>query len=229
MPACSMLPFPGGLLGSPWSSPPLEAIPSSWATKACLHSARGPPRPAPPRAAWRGPGGQRCLKPNPLRSPFARPVCCGAQGAWWTHMPPLCGSRRWSKSMPSQRRQRWAGRGHGRGGMRGPVGGSGGERAGKCRAARLVQSALGQLQFPTTVSGTSNRAAASLPCRPTPTHPPAHPPAPLQAACLVLSVDETVRNPRSEAPDMSMGGMGGRGGMPGGRGRGRGRGRGMRR
>lgn len=52
-----------------------------------------------------------------------------------------------------------------------------------------------------------------------------------EAACLVLSVDETVRNPRSEAPDMSMGGMGGgpgrgRGGgmMPG-----RGRGRGMRR
>lgn len=46
-----------------------------------------------------------------------------------------------------------------------------------------------------------------------------------EAACLVLSVDETVRNPRSEAPDMSMGGMGGGRGM----GRGRGRGRGMRR
>ena len=46
-----------------------------------------------------------------------------------------------------------------------------------------------------------------------------------EAACLVLSVDETVRNPRSEAPDAT--GMGGRG-MPGG-GRGRGRGRGMRR
>lgn len=46
-----------------------------------------------------------------------------------------------------------------------------------------------------------------------------------EAACLVLSVDETVRNPRSEAPDMSGGG-----GMGGGmRGRGRGRGRGMRR
>ncbi|KAK9811765.1 hypothetical protein WJX72_009677 [[Myrmecia] bisecta] len=52
-----------------------------------------------------------------------------------------------------------------------------------------------------------------------------------EAACLVLSVDETVRNPRSEAPDMSGGGMGGGQGM-GGRGmggRGRGRGRGMRR
>jgi T-complex protein 1 subunit eta len=44
-----------------------------------------------------------------------------------------------------------------------------------------------------------------------------------EAACLILSVDETVRNPRSEAPDAAaMGGMGGRG-------RGRGRGRGMRR
>lgn len=49
-----------------------------------------------------------------------------------------------------------------------------------------------------------------------------------EAACLVLSVDETVRNPRSDAPDASMGGMGGRG--MGGRGMGgRGRGRGMRR
>ena len=46
-----------------------------------------------------------------------------------------------------------------------------------------------------------------------------------EAACLVLSVDETVRNPKSEGPD----GQGGPGrGMPG-RGRGRGRGRGMRR
>lgn len=45
-----------------------------------------------------------------------------------------------------------------------------------------------------------------------------------EAACLVLSVDETVKNPRSEAADMSGGGGGGRGG-----GRGRGRGRGMRR
>ena len=53
-----------------------------------------------------------------------------------------------------------------------------------------------------------------------------------EAACLVLSVDETVRNPRSEQPD-----GGGGGGMPGGMGgrgmgmmgRGRGRGRGMRR
>lgn len=54
-----------------------------------------------------------------------------------------------------------------------------------------------------------------------------------EAACLVLSVDETITNPRSEAADMSGGGMGGGRGMPGGRGmmggRGRGRGRGMRR
>lgn len=52
-----------------------------------------------------------------------------------------------------------------------------------------------------------------------------------EAACLVLSIDETVRNPRSEQPGggggMPAGGMGGRGmGMMG---RGRGRGRGMRR
>lgn len=46
-----------------------------------------------------------------------------------------------------------------------------------------------------------------------------------EAACLVLSVDETVRNPRSEAPDATGMGMGGRG--PGGGMRGRGRGRGM--
>ena len=46
-----------------------------------------------------------------------------------------------------------------------------------------------------------------------------------EAACLVLSVDETVRNPKSEAPDAT--GMGGRAPM-GGRGMGRGRGRGMR-
>ncbi|KAK9846000.1 hypothetical protein WJX81_008028 [Elliptochloris bilobata] len=47
-----------------------------------------------------------------------------------------------------------------------------------------------------------------------------------EAACLILSVDETVRNPRSEAPDgqAMAGAMAGRGG-----GRGRGRGRGMRR
>lgn len=45
-----------------------------------------------------------------------------------------------------------------------------------------------------------------------------------EAACLVLSVDETVRNPRSEAPDGGGGGMAGRG-----RGRGGMRGRGMRR
>ncbi|EIE21118.1 T-complex protein, eta subunit [Coccomyxa subellipsoidea C-169] len=50
-----------------------------------------------------------------------------------------------------------------------------------------------------------------------------------EAACLVLSVDETVRNPRSQPPDASGGGaMGGRG-NPMMRGRGRGRGRGMRR
>lgn len=50
-----------------------------------------------------------------------------------------------------------------------------------------------------------------------------------EAASLVLSVDETVRNPRSEGADGGMGGpMGGRG--MGGRGMGgRGRGRGMRR
>lgn len=46
-----------------------------------------------------------------------------------------------------------------------------------------------------------------------------------EAACLVLSVDETVRNPRSQPPDAT--GMGGGGGR--GMGRGRGRGRGMRR
>lgn len=45
-----------------------------------------------------------------------------------------------------------------------------------------------------------------------------------EAACLVLSVDETVRNPRSEQPDAAAA-MAGRGGG----GRGRGRGRGMRR
>lgn len=51
-----------------------------------------------------------------------------------------------------------------------------------------------------------------------------------EAACLILSVDETVRNPKSEAPDGQnmANAMAGRGG---GRGRGRmpGRGRGMRR
>jgi T-complex protein 1 subunit eta len=51
-----------------------------------------------------------------------------------------------------------------------------------------------------------------------------------EAAGLVLSVDETVRNPRSEAADVGGGGMGGMGGRGGGRGGGgRGRGRGMRR
>eukprot|EP01024_Parvocaulis_polyphysoides_P026559 TRINITY_DN24197_c1_g2_i1.p1 TRINITY_DN24197_c1_g2~~TRINITY_DN24197_c1_g2_i1.p1 ORF type:complete len:196 (-),score=37.76 TRINITY_DN24197_c1_g2_i1:185-772(-) len=45
------------------------------------------------------------------------------------------------------------------------------------------------------------------------------------AACLILSIDETVKNPASETPDMSGGGMSGGRGM----GRGRGRGRGMRR
>ncbi|KDD72411.1 hypothetical protein H632_c3382p1 [Helicosporidium sp. ATCC 50920] len=42
-----------------------------------------------------------------------------------------------------------------------------------------------------------------------------------EAACLVLSVDETVRNPRSETADASGGGMA----RMGGRGMGRGRGR----
>ena len=47
-----------------------------------------------------------------------------------------------------------------------------------------------------------------------------------EAACMVLSVDETVRNPRSEAPDGGPVMPGGRGGRGGGRGRGmRGRGR----
>lgn len=43
-----------------------------------------------------------------------------------------------------------------------------------------------------------------------------------EAACLILSVDETVKNPRSEAPDAAaMGaGRGGGRGMRGGRGRG---------
>lgn len=46
-----------------------------------------------------------------------------------------------------------------------------------------------------------------------------------EAACLILSVDETVRNPKSEAPDgqdaaRAMAGRGGRGGGRGGRGRG---------
>ena len=59
-----------------------------------------------------------------------------------------------------------------------------------------------------------------------------------EAACLILSVDETVRNPKSEQPDAGGGGgqpvsaaMGGGGmrGMMGGRGRGgRGLGRGVR-
>jgi len=48
-----------------------------------------------------------------------------------------------------------------------------------------------------------------------------------EAACLILSVDETVRNPKSEAPDAAA--MGGGRGRGGGMMRGRGRGRGMRR
>merc|ERR1712126_378395 len=40
-----------------------------------------------------------------------------------------------------------------------------------------------------------------------------------EAACLLLSVDETVKNPRSGQGDQQMGGM--PGGMPMGRGRGR--------
>jgi len=49
-----------------------------------------------------------------------------------------------------------------------------------------------------------------------------------EAACLILSVDETVRNPASEKPDAgNYGGMGrGRGGGRGGGRFGRGRGRG---
>jgi|TARA_B100001142_G_scaffold291706_1_gene310070 T-complex protein 1 subunit eta len=50
-----------------------------------------------------------------------------------------------------------------------------------------------------------------------------------EATCLVLSIDETVKNPRSEGADgQPIHAPGGRGGR-GGRGRGRGRGRGMRR
>lgn len=52
-----------------------------------------------------------------------------------------------------------------------------------------------------------------------------------EAACMILSVDETIRNPRSDSSDgqAAANAMAGRGmgGMP--RGRGRGRGRGMRR
>jgi T-complex protein 1 subunit eta len=43
----------------------------------------------------------------------------------------------------------------------------------------------------------------------------------IEAACLVLSVDETIRNPSSEKPDAKNYGRGGGRGM-GGRGRGRG-------
>ena len=44
-----------------------------------------------------------------------------------------------------------------------------------------------------------------------------------EAACLILSVDETVRNPSSEKPDARNYGKGGKGGpRMGGRGRGRG-------
>lgn len=46
-----------------------------------------------------------------------------------------------------------------------------------------------------------------------------------EAACLVLSVDETIRNPRSEAPDAAAAAGGGGRGGGGMRGRGRGRGR----
>lgn len=49
-----------------------------------------------------------------------------------------------------------------------------------------------------------------------------------EAACVVLSADETVKNPKSTPDQMGIGGgpggMGGRGGRGGGRGRGRGRG-----
>merc|ERR1712064_34035 len=48
-----------------------------------------------------------------------------------------------------------------------------------------------------------------------------------EAACLILSVDETVKNPQSEQPGKGMGGgKGGGKGMP--KGMGKGRGRGMR-
>merc|ERR1712118_402547 len=48
-----------------------------------------------------------------------------------------------------------------------------------------------------------------------------------EAACLILSVDETVKNPQSEQPQKGMGGgKGGGKGMP--KGMGKGRGRGMR-
>lgn len=49
-----------------------------------------------------------------------------------------------------------------------------------------------------------------------------------EAACLILSIDETVKNPQSEQPGGGMGGGKGKGkGMPG-KGMGKGRGRGMR-
>lgn len=47
-----------------------------------------------------------------------------------------------------------------------------------------------------------------------------------EAACLILSVDETVKNPKSESAEASSGGMGGRGGAAN-RGRGGRGGRGM--
>merc|ERR1719238_2632176 len=48
-----------------------------------------------------------------------------------------------------------------------------------------------------------------------------------EAACLILSIDETVKNPQSEKPQGGMGGKGKGKGM-GGMGKGRGRGRGPR-
>merc|ERR1712039_632745 len=48
-----------------------------------------------------------------------------------------------------------------------------------------------------------------------------------EAACLILSIDETVKNPKSEQPQGGMGGGKGKG-MGKGKGKGRGRGRGPR-
>merc|ERR1712217_693685 len=49
-----------------------------------------------------------------------------------------------------------------------------------------------------------------------------------EAACLILSIDETVKNPQSEQPGAGMGGKGGGKGKGMGKGMGKGRGRGMR-
>lgn len=49
-----------------------------------------------------------------------------------------------------------------------------------------------------------------------------------EAACLILSIDETVKNPQSEQPGAGMGCGGGGKGKGKGKGMGKGRGRGMR-